>query len=260
MDKINSKNIWLVAKTLILVILIILIKLTLHYYKLELLTINNLFSGIIAANVFLMGFLLSGVLSDFKESEKLPGELASSLSSIYDELLATYECKNDINAKKGMEAINNIILDIEKWLLKKEKTRILLLKIRVLNSVYNDLEKTIQPNFIVRLKNETSLLKKLIIRIDTIRDTDFISSGYIIASITTFLMCLGLILSKIEPFYESLFFVGLISFLMIFLLLLIHDLDNPFGYNEKLSAENISLHPLLRLSEEIKDTNKSHSI
>ena len=259
MEKVNSKNIWLIAKTLILVLFIILIKMTLHYYQLELLTINNLFSGIIAANVFLMGFLLSGVLSDFKEGEKLPGELASSLSSIYDELLNTYEHKKDINAKKGMDAINSIILDIERWLLKKEKTRVLLIKIRVLNSVYNDLEKIIQPNFIVRLKNETSLVKKLIIRIDTIRDTNFISSGYIIASITTVLMCLGLILSKIEPFYESLFFVGVISFLMIFLLLLIHDLDNPFGYNEKRSAENVSLHPILRLVEEITDTNKKHS-
>ncbi|MBK9472453.1 MAG: hypothetical protein IPO18_09240 [bacterium] len=46
----------------------------------------------------------------------------------------------------------------------------------------------------------------------------------------------GLVLARIEPFYESLFFVGVISWLMIFLLLLIRDLDNPFGYYEEFSV------------------------
>jgi len=41
-------------------------KLLVHFLGLEMISINPLFSGIVAANVFLMGFLLSGVLSDFK--------------------------------------------------------------------------------------------------------------------------------------------------------------------------------------------------
>ncbi len=69
-------------------------------------------------------------------------------------------------------------------------------------------------------------------------------------------MCFGLIFSKIDPFYESLFFVGVISFLMIFLILLIHDLDNPFAYNEKYSAENVSLYPIRRVLSEIETLNK----
>ena len=44
---------------------------------------------------------------------------------------------------------------------------------------------------------------------------------------TTVLLLTGLILSKIEPFYESLFFVGVITFLLRFLGLLIKDLDIP---------------------------------
>jgi len=42
---------------------------------------------------------------------------------------------------------------------------------------------------------------------------------------------------------------------MIFLLLLIQDLDNPFGYNEHRSAENVSLHPIERVIKEISETN-----
>jgi hypothetical protein len=252
MNKLNSKNIWLIAKTLAIVAIIIVIKMIFHKYNLEFISINNLFSGIIAANVFLMGFLLSGVLSDFKESEKIPGELVSSLSAIHDEFSNTYNYKDKELGKRGMDIIFCLCGDIENWFFKKVKTHTILQKINILNGIYSELDKVIQPNYVVRLKNETSIIKKIIIRIDTIRDTNFISSGYIIASITTVLMCTGLIISKIEPFYESLFFVSVISFLMIFLLLLIHDLDNPFGYYSKLSTENVSLYPLRRFINEIR--------
>ncbi len=84
----------------------------------------------------------------------------------------------------------------------------------------------------------------MIVRIHTIRETSFISSGYLIAELTTALLSLALILSRMEPFYESLFIVGVIVFLLAFLLLLIGDLDNPFGYYEKTSSEEVSLKPL----------------
>jgi hypothetical protein len=84
----------------------------------------------------------------------------------------------------------------------------------------------------------------MLIRIHTIRETSFISSGYLLADFITILLSIGLILAKIEPFYESLFFVSVISFLMIFLLMLIRDLDNPFGYYDRASSEDVSLRPL----------------
>jgi len=44
--------------------------------------------------------------------------------------------------------------------------------------------------------------------------------------------------------HESLFFVGVITFLLAFLNSLIRDLDNPFGYDEADSTEDASLKPL----------------
>jgi hypothetical protein len=60
----------------------------------------------------------------------------------------------------------------------------------------------------------------------------------------TILMCVGLVLTNVDPFYESLFFAGVISYLMIFLLMLIRDLDNPFGYYEAWSSADVTLQPL----------------
>jgi hypothetical protein len=47
---------------------------------------------------------------------------------------------------------------------------------------------------------------------------------------------------------------------MIFLILLIHDLDNPFAYDKKYSAENVSLYPISRLLTEIEILNKGTDI
>jgi hypothetical protein len=66
----------------------------------------------------------------------------------------------------------------------------------------------------------------------------------LLADLITVMLCLGLILTSVDPFYESLFFSGVISYLMIFLLMLIRDLDNPFGYYEVGSSADVTLQPL----------------
>ena len=45
---------------------VVVAKVGVHALSWEVISLNALFTGIIAANVFLMGFLLSGVLSDYK--------------------------------------------------------------------------------------------------------------------------------------------------------------------------------------------------
>jgi hypothetical protein len=106
------------------------------------------------------------------------------------------------------------------------------------------LEVWAQSNTLARLKQEVGTLRRTVIRVHTIRETSFISSGYLLADVTTTFLCLGLVLVKIGAQYESLFLVGVISFLMIYLRMLIGDLDNPFGYYEKVSEADVSLKPI----------------
>jgi len=248
--QISQKN-RIFYKVMLLVIVIIILKLFIHYFDLEKINMNALFSGLIGANVFLMGFLLNGVLADYKESEKLPGELAASLATIADEIEIL--CKGS-NSPVPAEAYCYFIAlsdKIKRWLYKDEKTYTVAKSITGLNDFFIKFEGLTQANFITRLKQEQNNLRKLMIRIHTIRETDFISSGYFIAKTTTILLLAGLVFTKIEPFYDSLFFVGLVSYLLIFLIYLIKDLDNPFGYYDDSSSEDVSLKPLLDVIDDI---------
>jgi predicted membrane chloride channel (bestrophin family) len=171
-------------------------------------------------------------------------------------LLYLYDDKKILKSKECMLYCQELSKSILDWFHRKEKTKTLIVKTRHLNSLFATVENDTQANYIVRIKNEMSSLSRSIIRVDTIRDTNFIASGYHISISVTVLMCFGLIFSKIDSFYESLFFVGVISFLMIFLILLIHDLDDPFAYSKKYSAENVSLYPIDRILSEMEAINK----
>ena len=135
--------------------------------------------------------------------------------------------------------------DILSWFYKKHRTAELLDHLNELTPQFALMEQWTQATLVARLKQEQSNLRRTLIRIHTIRETSFVSTGYLLADMVTFLLCAGLILARIEPFYESLFFVSVISYLMIYLLMLIRDLDNPFGYYERYSGEDVSLKPLV---------------
>jgi len=252
---------WRLAfKVLPLVVVIILFKLLFHQAGWEFLTLNTLFGAIISANVFLVGFLISGVLADYKEAEKIPGELSCSLEVLTDECSILYKNKKSKVAIKLMNYIHDLTGSVIKWLNKKEKTDTILRKITILNDYFLALEQLTQANFIVRLKNEQNNLRRLITRIHTIRETSFNPAGYAIAEIISVIMCIGLIFTKIDPYYESIFFVAFVSFILIYMVMLIRDLDNPFGYYEKENyADEVSLKPLLDLEKRIPHDLKSLS-
>lgn len=234
----------LAARACTAVLVLVGIKLVVQALGWEVMSINPLFSGIVAANVFLMGFLLSGVLADYKESERLPGEMAACLETLIQEVKGIKTLKAEANIVPCMTLIAQLTRDTHSWFYKKYKTLGLMEQMNDLIQRIAVLEVWAQSNTLARLKQEVGSLRRTVIRVHTIRDTSFISSGYLLADVTTSFLCLGLLVVKIGPRYDSLFFVGVISFLMIYLRMLIRDLDNPFGYYEVASEADVSLKPI----------------
>ena len=224
---------WLVLKLLPVLAVFVVIKWLVHFFQLEYLGMNALFTSLIAATVFLIGFLISGVLSDYKESEKIPGEIASCLDTLSDDALSIHYKKKDERSSQLLEHIlqtQKLIID---WLYQRVQFPVLLENIENYTEHFSKLEDSIPVNYIVKLKQEQSSLRKWLIRIQVIRDTDFVSSAYAILETLALLIIAGLLLIKIEPFYESLFFLGFVVFLILYMILLIKDLDNPFDYSDK---------------------------
>ena len=242
---INSR--WSLAlKTIPYVVVIIFLKFIAHYFSYEFLALSSLFTAIISANIFLIGFLISGTLVDYKESEKLPGDLSASLETMADEGLIIYKNQKSREAKEYLLRLSRFNKSLVEWFYKKIKTSALMDQLVSFNDDFLAFESQTQANFIVRLKQEQNSIRKMIKRIHTIRETSFLVTGYAIAEIITFFLVAGLIFIKMDPFYESVFFVSFVSFILIYMIYFIKDLDNPFGYSEEDSLDDeVSLKPIL---------------
>lgn len=224
-----------------------------HAQNWEVMELNALFTSLVGGTIFLIGFLVSGVLSDYKESEKLPSELAASLRTMYDDTYTIGRFKDSETAKAFMAYQKELYDSLMLWFYKKERTKVMLAKIQAMNDYLSDLEKEgTQANFIIKLKNEQNSMRKMLLRIDTVRDTDFVGSAYAIVEIMGLVIAAGLVMINIEPFYVSLFFTTLVTFLVGYMFLLIHDLDNPFDYSSRgESGTEVSLKPLNDLADSI---------
>lgn len=209
------------------------------------LDVNPLFTGLVAANVFLLGFLLAGTLADYKESERLPGELAASLQSLADECQILYQDKQAPVARECVDHLAVLAETLQAWFNGRVQTDAALDEIDALNRFFLAFEPLTQPNFIVRMKQEQALIRRMVIRIATIRDTSFVGAGYVIAYITSVLLVGALLFVEITPFVAALFFVCAITFLLAYMIVLIQDLDDPFEYgNGEVGAAEVSLRPL----------------
>ena len=113
----------LALKVTLIVGVVIFFKLIAHWFGWEIISLNPLLSGIVAANVFLMGFLLSGILTDYKESERLPGELATSIESIVEEAVTIYRGKSAPAAKECLTYLHQFTVAVKNWFYKKERTK-----------------------------------------------------------------------------------------------------------------------------------------
>src|SRR6476620_3371438 len=87
MTKLFRGNPRLLLQVLPVAAVMVLLKWLYDLSPLRHLDFSPLLTGVIAAEVFIVGFILSGTSADLKEAERLPGEVAGSLDSIADECL-----------------------------------------------------------------------------------------------------------------------------------------------------------------------------
>src|SRR5581483_5534468 len=71
---------------------------------------------VLTAGVFLTGFMLAGVMQDYKESEKLPGEIASILETIEEVCVQGAASRPNIDAKPRRGGVLKVTEALYDWL------------------------------------------------------------------------------------------------------------------------------------------------
>ena len=238
----HRRRLRLLLKVALAVLALVMLKLLVHELGLERISLNPLFSALVAATVFLQGFLLNGVLSDFKESEKLPAQLASLLENLALEIAAVPQHNPRAEVSAEVAAVLRLAYGVHTWLLGGlATTRLFALHREVHGSVVRATVFLSSSTLQGRLMGHMGDVVQIINRIESIRQTSFVPLVYWLASLGTALLCGGLMITRTTAIHESVFFLAVIAFNLIFLLRLILDIDNPFSFADPNSVEFVSL-------------------
>lgn len=237
----------LLLKTIPFIIIILIIKYLIDFFNYDILQFSALFTAIISANIFLISFLISGVLSDYKESEKIPSDMASAIISLADEGFIVLQNKEqEKKASEYLEHIQLLNITYIDWFHQKKSTLKVMEELSKLNNYFHTLSPYISPPSLTRLKQEQNTLRKLLNRADTIRETSFLGTGYAIVETISFILITTMLFIGFNPIYEGIIFTAFVSLILIYMIFFIKDLDNPFGYSQdEILTEEVSLRPLI---------------
>ena len=240
-------------KVLPFALLIIVLKFIAHALHLEYLSLIALFTAVVSADIFLLGFLISGVLSDFKDAEGLPGEMAACLESLLDECAIMHLEKKSAKVRACHAHIVRLIDQLDGWFFRRVSSKEVFDDLTGLNHHIARLEEHAPVDFLARMKGDQSEIRHMVIRIHTIRDVPFSQSAYAISEIITGLLLIGLVVIQITPFVDGVAFAGFVSFVLVYMNILIRHLDHPFDYTHRHEeTDQASLKPFLDLKQRVK--------
>lgn len=218
---------------------VVAIKYVLHALNLEIIEQSSLHNSAASGVFFVLGFILSATIADYKESEKIPAAISSTIDNFYDDARTIHESypKFDIEGLRGQlhDIAASFGSDVRN---KSHGTRE---SINGLSPYFNQMEKAGVPaNFIVKLKQQQGQLLGYVSRVTYIQRINFIPSASILAKSIVALLILMLLFTNVDPFYGSLAIVGLMSFILVYMLILIKTIGTPFHAEGK-TRDDVSL-------------------
>lgn len=185
---------------------------------------------------FTLAILLNATLVDYKESERIVGELVSALRRLHWDLPAIRQ-----DATILADADEKILAFIRS--LKQDLARGDSVKVSRAYPLLESIDRAV-----IRLSDTGRLpvvrtvqvgmgnIVRILDRLEVITETSFTRTGYTFAGVVTFASLALLAFTKVEPFPQALLLFSFAAFLLVGLFLLIWDLDNPFSGHARITT------------------------
>jgi hypothetical protein len=103
------------------VALIAVLTAVVHRLGREVIPLDGLIPSLIAGAIFLIGFLLSQVLADYREAGRMPAEIRTALEAIHDDVIAFARRKSRIDVAAFRNALTGIVEAFEAGVSLKER-------------------------------------------------------------------------------------------------------------------------------------------
>lgn len=185
---------------------------------------------ILTACVFLIGFLLAGTMADYKESERLPAEIAATLETIEEVFALAAINRPGLRLAQLRGSVLELTDAIKDWLVQRRSTDVYGALSRA-GEVIGWLEREGAGPYASRAVPQLMAVRRTIARIDVIARTGFLPPAYALLEVLV-VMVIGLMLiAEFSSRLVEVLIVPFVTLVNVYMLRLIRDIDNPFEYS-----------------------------
>lgn len=223
--------------------------------------INALVTALLSGVFFTIGILFAGAVSDYKESEKIPGELAVSIKTLYKDTTVINLPAKD---RKIVQTMQSHVVELLSTLNSNFRRNVWKLREidAAIDKITDDIrilsEKGVAPGYITKFRSELSTIDRFAHRIDVISETSFIPAAYAIAEIAIISILSILMFVDVGIPFGALIILAATSAILISLVFLIKDMDSPFEVGQNTYAD-VDLSMLFKLEDYMKSLKKKNS-
>jgi ABC-type multidrug transport system fused ATPase/permease subunit len=234
-------NLELGLTTLAIVVVLVGIRAVLWALGIEGLSPTAVSAGIITGGIFVMGLIVAGTLSDYRDAERAPTALAGGLYSILREaesMHAVWGAPDLSELRRRLIAVvTTLRADIDAG-----DTRTCQAAIEDLSETFVELDKSDVPaNYIVRLRSVQASLRESLLRVYHLQREEFLPSAYAMIVAFVSLIIAVLLVTNFDGLAESLVTVGFLSFFFLALLRLLNIISTPFKVGMERTEDDVSL-------------------
>ncbi len=185
--------------------------------------------------------MVAGTLSDYRDAERAPTDIAASLYA----LLREAEAMNQVWGKPDLETLRNRLIAVVTTLrsdINAGNTRDCQQAVEELSASLLELEESDVPaNYIVRLRAEQASLRKATLRMYHIQREAFLPSAKAMITSLVAIILVMLMFTDMGGHLESLVTLGFLAFFFVYLLRIINVIDKPFKVGKERTDDDVSL-------------------
>jgi hypothetical protein len=214
---------------------------------------------VLTGGVFLIGFMLAGTMADFKESEKLPADVACTLEAIEETFAQAAVGRASLDLPPYRRTLYQTTVVIDDWLHKRATSEAMFASLTRLGEQISELETVGAGPHASRALRDLAALRRLVTRIGVISRTGFLASGYALLEVLTIAIIGLLMISRFKNPITEVTLVSFVTLIYTYMVRLIRDIDDPFEYHAGRThgAAEVELFPLdeyrTRLADRLKD-------
>jgi hypothetical protein len=228
-------------QTLVVVAALVGVRAVLFSWGFQGLPLTALAGSIIAGGVFVMGLVVAGTMSDYKEAERAPSDLAAALYALLRDSEAISRAWGRVDLPtlrhRLVAVVDGLRRDIDAGDSREAQAAV-----EALSDSFAEMENTDVPDSrVAHLRLLQSELRKAVLRIYHLQREEFLPSAWVMINSFVVLILGMLMVSSLDSAVETLVTLGFFTFFFIYLLRLLAVIDKPFKVGERRSDDDVSL-------------------